>query len=372
MMKMLSILTCLVLLTEALPAQNETPVVVVASKGNVRYIPPTDAKTIKALPGAVVKRNGTIKMSSGATAVLYNDGRFQRLQGKGKKELSAVFNDANALSSLNFDPQFGQYVQAAVELTASKRGKDGWGTAVTDPTKSGDGWGTAVTDPTKSGDGWGTAVTDPTKSGDGWGTAVTDPTKSGDGWGTAVTDPTKSGDGWGGMGARITLILPYGKVVPETVTFSWSRPANATRYQLDILDDNKRPVHSATVTDTSAAIDLRKLNLMPGHTYSWKVIVPGSAEQVSGVRDFTVGTAEDLAKARKKAANSNIYPDGDPVLCGVMEAVALEKAEWYYEAAQTYSTLFRKYSSNNMLRMSYAAFWMRYRMEPKAKAVMMN
>ena len=316
MMKMLSILTCLVLLTEALPAQNETPVVVVASKGKVRYIPPADAKTIKALPGAVVKKNGTIKMSSGATAVLYNDGRFQRLQGKGKKELSAVFNDANALSSLNFDPQFGQYVQAAVELTASKRGKDGWG--------------------------------------------------------TAVTDPTKSGDGWGGMGARITLILPYGKVVPEMVTFSWSRPANATRYQLDILDDNKRPVHSATVTDTSAAIDLRKLNLMPGLTYSWKVSVPGSAEQVSGVRDFTVGTAEDLAKTRKKATNSNIYPDGDPVLCGVMEAVALEKAEWYYAAAQTYAALFRKYSNNNMLRMSYAAFWMRYRMEPKAKAVMMN
>jgi hypothetical protein len=53
----------------------------------------------------------------------------------------------------------------------------------------------------------------------------------------------------------------------------------------------------------------------------------------------------------------------------MMEAVALEQAEWYAAADQQYATLLQQYPDNNMLRMMYTAFWMRYGLEQQAKAV---
>jgi TolA-binding protein len=56
----------------------------------------------------------------------------------------------------------------------------------------------------------------------------------------------------------------------------------------------------------------------------------------------------------------------------MMEAVALEKGDWLGAAEQRYATLLKKYPNDNMLRIMYAAFWMRYGLEPKAKAVLIS
>ena len=340
-MKHSLLLAGILLFAGLLPAQpDDFPAVIISSKGKVQYAAADNALNLKVAPGAVVKKTGTLKIKGNGSAVVYCNGRLQQLKGKGTYALPEVFK--GGLASLNFDPEFGKYVRASVEFAGGKQ----------------------------SGDGWGTVVTDPKKGGDGWGTVVTDPKKGGDGWGTVVTDPKKGGDGWGGTGANIILILPFGKLAPGVVPFVWSRPAGANTYQLEILDENGKSLHSATVADTFASVDLQKLNLTPNRIYSWKVSVPGNPSLVSSLREFTLSSPEAQVEATKRATGSSTYRDGSPALRGMMEAIALEKAEWYNAAGQQYETVLKQYPNDNMLRMMCSAFWMRYGLEPKAKAVM--
>lgn len=370
MKKHLFLLVCIALFAGLLPAQKDDfPAVIIASQGKVRYLPADNSGEIKITSGMAVKKTGTIKITGGGSAVVFCNNRMQRLNGKGRYALPEVFKPGG-MATLNFEPEFGKYVRASIEFAASKQAGDGWGTGVTDPKQAGDGWGSAVTDPKQAGDGWGSAVTDPKQAGDGWGSAVTDPKQAGDGWGNAVTDPKQAGDGWGGTGANIVLILPFGKLTPDVVTFAWSKPAGANTYQLEILDENSKSMHSVTVADTFAAVDLRKLNLTPNQVYSWKVSVPGSDKMISSVREFTLSTPDAQAAAMKRAASSPVYRNSGPVVRGMMEAVALEKGEWYTAAGLLYETLLRQNRKDKMLRMMCAAFWMRYGLEPKAKAAM--
>ncbi|MCK6692009.1 MAG: hypothetical protein L6Q97_07890 [Thermoanaerobaculia bacterium] len=354
MKKHLILLACTLFFTSLLPAQpDDFPAVVVSSQGKVQYNSADKAVSFKITPGAVIKKTGALKIKGNGSAVVYCNGRLQQLKGKGTYALPEVFK--GGLASLNFDPEFGKYVRASVEFAGGKQ--------------AGDGWGTVVTDPKKGGDGWGTVVTDPKKGGDGWGTVVTDPKKGGDGWGTVVTDPKKGGDGWGGEGVNIVPILPFGKLAPGVVQFVWSRPAGANSYQLEILDDDGKSLHSTTVADTFASVDLQKLNLTPNQIYSWKVSVPGNAKLESPLREFTISSPEAQVEATKRATTTSTYRDGSPALRGMMEAIALEKAEWYNAAGQQYETLLKQYPEDNMVRMMCSAFWMRYGLEPKAKAV---
>ncbi|MBK9337474.1 MAG: hypothetical protein IPM98_13255 [Lewinellaceae bacterium] len=359
------------------------PAVVVSTAGKVRYASADNSLNLKIAPGAVVKNDGTLKISGNGSAVVYCNGRLKSIKGKGNHALSDIFKPGG-LSSLNFDPEFGKYIRASVEFVATKQvgdgmgqaitnpkqGGDGWGSAITNPKQGGDGWGAAITNPKQGGDGWGAAITNPKQGGDGWGTAITNPKQGGDGMGAAITNPKQGGDGWGGSGITIIPILPFGKLLPGNTDFIWSRPTGAKTYQLNILDENNKSLHSITTTDTFATIDLRTLNLPPNQLYSWNVQVPGNPGMTSATRDFVLSTSEEQATASARASNSTLYRDGTPVVRGLMEAVALEKGEWLAAAEQRYATLLQKHPKDNMLRVMYAAFWMRYGLEPKAKSVL--
>jgi hypothetical protein len=356
MMKNSMLLIGILLFAGFLNAQTDDfPAVVVSSKGNVRYLSTDNTTKLKVVSGAVVKKTGTLELARNGSAVVYCNGRLQRIQGKGSYALPDVFK-SGSLASLNFDPEFGKYIRASVEFVASKQG--------------GDGWGTIVTNPKQGGDGWGTIVTNPKQGGDGWGTIVTNPKQGGDGWGTIVTNPKQGGDGWGGTGAQIVPILPFGNLKPGTTRFVWSKPAGANTYQLDILDDDDKTVHSVTVQDTFATIDLHALNLASDQLYAWKVHVPGNASLSTLPLSFALSTAAAQAAAAGRASNSAIYREGGPLERGLMEAVALEKAEWFEAAEQRYAALLKQSPKDKMLRTMYAAFWMRYGLEPKAKAVL--
>ncbi len=357
-MKHLILLIGFLIFSGPLSAQTDNfPAVVVSSQGKVRYHSADNSATLKIAPGAVVKKDGTLKISGNGSAVVYCNGRLKVIKGKGDHALAEVFKPGG-LSSLNFDPEFGKFVRASVEFVAVKQ--------------VGDGMGAAVTDPKRAGDGWGSAVTDPKRAGDGWGNAVTDPKRGGDGWGSAVTDPKRAGDGWGGSGVTIIPILPFGKLTPGNTDFAWSRPAGAKTYQLNIQDENNKMLHRITTTDTFATIDLQTLNLTPNQMYSWNVQTTDNAGSASTALDFVVSTTETQASVANRASNSATYRDGEPVLQGMMEAVALEKGDWFGAAEQRYATLLKKYPNDNMLRIMYAAFWMRYGLEPKAKAVLIS
>lgn len=181
--------------------------------------------------------------------------------------------------------------------------------------------------------------------------------------------PKEGGDGWG-IGAKITPVLPFGNLQPDIALFSWSAPEDADDFQLEILDENDQVLHNATTPESSLSVDLGQLNLAPNQIYAWKVRIPGAGGLESGTLKFTLASPEEKVAAAQKATRSSIYPNGDPALRGMMEAVALEQAEWYAAADQQYATLLQQYPDNNMLRMMYTAFWMRYGLEQQAKAVL--
>jgi len=335
----------------SLGAQDSNPVILVSTSGKVGLCSKGCTKTQTVQPGAVVNKTGSLKLGKGASAVVYCEGQFKELKGKTDVDLLAVCGAPSRTRKVDADYDFGEKLMAAVEMVgvANARG-DGWVSGVTDPQKkSGDGWVNAVTDPQK-------------KSGDGWGNAVTDPQKkSGDGWGNAVTDPQKkSGDGWGGKGSTIRLIMPFGKLSAAPTTFNWSRPANTEPYQLTILDEAGKILHTATVRDTFLKLDLASLNLMPERIYTWKISVSGIRPMNSNELQFGVGKEAERLEVLKHANRSALSNQPkNTALRTLVEAIALEKDEWYYAAAQNYAGL-QKRSSDNLVRMMHSAFWMRY------------
>ena len=51
-------------------AQDDSPVIVVASEGSVKYIPSDGSKPIKVQAGTIVKSSGSLKVKDGSNVVL--------------------------------------------------------------------------------------------------------------------------------------------------------------------------------------------------------------------------------------------------------------------------------------------------------------
>lgn len=315
-------------------------------------------------PGAIILKANTLKVPRKAVATLYSNGTFVQLK-KGKYRLSEVWKNATTLRTLGFDEAFESYLAASVSLAQEANGLnpdwarlidpatggDGWGT--TDPKKAKDGWGT--TDPKKAKDGWGT--TDPKKSKDGWGT--TDPKKAKDGWG--VTDPKKAKDGWGGQGKRIHPIMPFGNLMPSgPVVFSWSQPEGSGAFTLQIHDADGKLVHEATTQDTFVVVNISKAPYVDGAHFVWQVRTERGGEMLESNRlEIAISNSNEWEAALAPLKRSKLFPTADPMLREIMEAVALERAEWFYSAKQRYADLKAKYPDNNMARIMFATFWMR-------------
>ena len=82
MMKALIFATGALLLSVALPAQEEFPVVVVSCQGKVRYTSATTPNPFKVMPGAVLKNSGTLQLKGNATAVVYRNGLLYEVDGR--------------------------------------------------------------------------------------------------------------------------------------------------------------------------------------------------------------------------------------------------------------------------------------------------
>lgn len=365
MFRHLAILVACFIASAAATAQGDPTVWLLSAEKTLSYRTEAGAWQKNIHPGAVILKANTLKVPRKATATLYHNGTFVQLK-KGKHRLSDVWKNATTLRSLGFDEMFESYLAASVSLAQEanglntdwarlidpKTGGDGWGT--TDPKKAKDGWGT--TDPKKAKDGWGT--TDPKKAKDGWGT--TDPKKAKDGWG--VTDPKKAKDGWGGQGKRIHPIMPFGNLLPSgPVVFSWSKPEGSGGFALKIHDAAGNLVHEAVTQDTFAVVDISKAPYMDGAHFVWQVFAERDGEKLESERfEIAISNSDAWEAAFAPLKRSKLYPTADPALRQIMEAVALERAEWFYPAQQRYIDLKAKYPENNMARIMYATFWMRY------------
>jgi hypothetical protein len=366
-------------------AQN-SPIIVVSSTGKVSYANGTNMPT-RIASGAVLDPNGVITLPAKTSAMIFCNGSYKKL-ATGKNSLKKICGSKENMRSLNVDTKVADFMVSAAQLALIANGHNSGWAKITDPKGvGGDGWGTSG-----GKDGWGTSG-----GKDGWGTSGgkdgwgTSGGKDGwgtsggkDGWGTSGgkdgwgTSGGKDGwgtsggkDGWGGVGKKIYLIMPIGKLVSQKTHFSWSRPGGTTSYKLQIFDQNKKEIHSVVVKDTFADIDLNKVVINHEEQYSWKVSSMENAESVSNEYQFAIESKDSRKAVLAKLNKSKIYATADATTRALMEAVVLEDDDWFYDVSQIFMQLKKKDASNNLVNMMHAAFWVRgYSFEMADAAVM--
>ncbi|PHN01676.1 hypothetical protein [Flavilitoribacter nigricans] len=360
--------------------------ILISKYGRVKYHTEEGDKQ-KVNAGAVLLNSGTLKLSASASALIFSNGKYIRLDEAGEHRLSDIVPEGG-MQKLNFDTQFNRYLMAAIdlavhagdgdawgELSGSKGSGDGWG-ELSGSKGSGDGWGELsgskgsgdgwgeLSGSKKSGDGWG-ELSGSKKSGDGWG-ELSGSKKSGDGWGE-LSGSKKSGDGWGDAEGRIVPILPFGKLPAQPVIFQWSQPQVSQSYVLEILDGSGGIVYSGEVKDNWAQVNLKSLPLKVDELYDWRINVPEHSDKTSTRARISITdeNTEELLEAKLKG--SDAYQIQDPVLTSLMEAVVLEVAEHFFEAHQRYELLRQSFKKNNLVKLMQAAFYLRHQLKPRAE-----
>lgn len=331
-----------------------TSIVVVAVQGKVKYESSNYKKPINLNPGAVITTDGHILLEEGDKVTCLHDDKFFNVTGKGKKSLGRAVGLIKPNTAITFDGEYSKFVKAAVEFKAAVQEKDGWA-GISDPKAAGDGWG-GITNPKGAGDGWG-GITNPKGSGDGWG---------------GISSPKGSGDGWGEELKAIQPRMPYGYQVANVVTFRWTGPKEIKVYRLEILNNQNEVIHSETTKKTTLDVDLIALELNVGETYSWQVM-PDDLESSEGIRKikFIVSSKKDEAAAQSKSSKTRLGASSDPVLKNLMQAAALELAEYYNAALEKYEAALEEDPKNDMVRMQYSAYLMRLNW-PEASQNVMN
>jgi hypothetical protein len=347
---------CAVCLWLAAPAQEERPVVLVASQGKVTYQSPDSKTRQNVVDGAVLRETGSLRLKKRSSAVLFCNGRYEQLDGKNQLVIAERFPlEGSNLFSLNFEHQFSNYLTAAIQLAADPdNASDAWG-GVKSSSSTGDGWG-SIKSSSGTGDGWG-GVKSSSSTGDGWG-GIKSSSSTGDGWG-GVKSSSSTGDGWGGKGQRIFAINPLGKVLPAVTRFHWSKPATTPPFQVEILDEHNATLLSTTTQDTFWSVDLAQHGFAVGQTYQWRVSTTGEGASLSTPLVFQISTAEEMATDLSRLERSTLYQSAPAPLPSLMRAVALERSDWFVAAADTYRQAQRAHADSELARLMHAAFWLR-------------
>lgn len=344
----------LLMFSSAISAQTDVSyVIVVAVKGKVKYQSPNLQKSIVLNPGAVVSMDGSIELRSGDKVLVLVNDEFIQIQGNGIKNLRKVIESFKSKPVINFDTEFKEYINAAIQFKASVNGSENYGNVI-DPKRGGDGWA-GITPAKGPQDGWG-GITSPKGPQDAWG---------------GITSPKGPQDAWGEGEVPIQSIVPHGYLVVDFVMFRWSGPARIKMYTIDILGTDGSVIHSFNSKKTSAEVDLKSLKLAKSETYSWRVY-PSDIDQADEFVQtrFTITERKDQDAAMRKALKSRLGAATDPSLKSMMEAVALEKAEYYTAALEKYETALAEDPKNDMLRTSYSAFLKRRNFEAAAQKVL--
>jgi hypothetical protein len=327
------LIACLAL---AVHAQQPMPVILISASGKVVYTSPDSKKTQKAITGAVLKREGEIKLSKNTSVTLYCDGKFVDKSGKGDLKLTDIFPIGNSTGKNNFDLTFGDYTLAAFLMAANTSDKrDGWG-GIGDKSGTGDGWG---------------GIGDKSGTGDGWG---------------GIGDKSGTGDGWGGKGADVTAIQPFGRLLPEMVRFYWSKPAGNDAFRVEIRDKNNQLLLETTTKDTFWVIDLKNGVLKPGIKYDWTVMTDTIR---SNTMTIEIGDQAARDKALLDVNKGELFKKSPPTIQTLMHAIALETNGWYEEASRKCQQAQNAEPKNVYVKLMHAAFWVRRGLKPKARGV---
>ncbi|MEZ4927370.1 MAG: hypothetical protein R3A50_13915 [Saprospiraceae bacterium] len=351
-MKRFCLLFLMACMAFAVHAQRPMPVMLISSEGKVSYKSPDVKKRSKVNTGAVLKRDGMVKLTGKSKATFLCDGKFVEKSGKGEVDLASVYPVGKTQVLPNFDLNFGDFSTAAFMMAASSNDpRDGWGN-IEEGKGNGDGWGN-IEEGKGNGDGWGNI-----EEGKG----------NGDGWGN-IEEGKGNGDGWGGKGADVVSIQPYGKIMPKSVRFYWSKPAGKNTYNFMLKDDSGKVVFESTVPDTFLVVDLSKPLFKAGAKYHWNVSTKSDDPVESNTMIIEIGDKAGMDKAMGDAKDGDLYAKSAGNIQLVMQAVALESNSWFDEAAKLYEKAQKMDSKDTYVKLMHSAFWVRRGLKAKAREV---
>ena len=182
--------------------------------------------------------------------------------------------------------------------------------------------------------------------------------------------PGDGSDGYGEKGDKIYPIQPFGgKVIGKKTSFSWSKLSGENNYLFEFFDASGQKIHEATVNGTSLSLDLSSFNLEPGSEYDWWVKPVSNLNNPSSRVTFTAVTESSREKASQQAQKLKAFKEGDMVQQVLLQAVAYDRAELYYEADATFKKLLKLKSKNLMAKKLYAAFLHKYGYSPLADQI---
>ena len=180
--------------------------------------------------------------------------------------------------------------------------------------------------------------------------------------------PGGTGDGYGKKGDKIYPIQPFGgKVTGPAINFSWSKLKGEKSYLFELFDANGQKIHEAKVNGNNLPLNVEILKLEVGSDYDWWVKPASNIENKSKRITFTVAATEAKEKASQRAKKSKAFKSGDLVQQVLLQAVAFDKAELYYEADATFKKLLKLKPKNVMAKKMYAAFLHKYGFSPLAE-----
>ena len=320
-------LLALLLYFAGLAQAEAPPAILVSSGGELTYRTPNSKQSQKLVDGAVLKNTGTIRLKKRSSALLLSNGNFVQVSTKGKYPLAELFPQSqDETRRLSFDVTFSDYLMSAVLLAA-------------DPDNAADAWG---------------GIRTSTGTGDGWG---------------GIRTSTGTGDGWGGQGTKIFAIQPMGKILPQATVFRWSRPAGNPTYRLQLKDESGQVLLETSTRDTAVTVDLAQVVFSTAGRIEWQVVAEGEAEAVADPLRIELTTPEDIAAALTSASTAPAYANSTATVQQLMEAVALERKDYFDAAAQRYQEVQRADPRSEMVRLMHAAFWLRHGMKSMATAV---
>lgn len=398
-------------------AQMSPPSIIVDVSGRSEAVT-KDGYIIDLEPGVLLNEGSKIIVGNEASVLLLRDNEFVNYTKRGEYE---VVKMNETIDVNNYDAEFADYIRYNMAVTldnvddkvvsagAVNSLGDGWGSK---GTKAKGGWGSKGTSKiggwgpngtskvggwgpkgTKSKGGWGAKGTtstggwgaNGTKAKGGWG--VTPPKKTG-GWGATGT---KAKGGWGATGTKskggwgvekesdnenpnwdvsdMTLesAFPGGHYDQSFVELSWSPAEGVDSYMVCVIDEDMNMV-DATISDRPYVVfDFRDFDT--SKTYYWQVFAHNkktiSQATVFKVKNRYNNNTNSLRMAIEPES-SDIYDSASPAMKGLMEAIALENSQYFYDATKQYESLMYKYPNNKLIIISYAAFCQRMEMNDKA------
>lgn len=159
----------------------------------------------------------------------------------------------------------------------------------------------------------------------------------------------------------------------EIINFRWKGmlPNQVLRFRLLQNGDENQVLLSAQLKDSVFRLDLSQLALLPKQSYEWEVLSTDDvAASPRSERLPFIYNPEGAANALADLAAFQEYQEASDVEKKLMQAFALERAGFNYQANACYAQLLKTDRDNRLARDTYAAFLIRVDDLPSAQALL--